>query len=57
MYSEEALNTDLIKELKRDVSPQHADQSKYCRYHRYHGNTTEKCAALRDKIDKLIQAG
>jgi len=51
------LSADLIKEPKRGVSPQHADQSKYCRYHRCHGHITGECAALKDKIEELIQAG
>jgi len=52
-----SLNTDLIKEPKRGVSPQHADRSKYCRYHRSHSHTIGEYAALRDKIEELIQAG
>jgi len=54
---DEALNTDLIKESERCVSPQHGDRSKYCRYHRCHNHTTRECAVLRDKIEELIQAG
>jgi len=54
---EEALSTDLIKEPKRGTSPQHADQSKYCRYHYCHGHITGECQALKDKIEELIQAG
>jgi len=54
---EEALSADLIKEPKRGVSPQDADQSKYYRYHRCHGHIIGECAALKDKIEELIQAG
>jgi len=53
---DEALYTDLIKDSKRGISPQHADQSKYCRYHRCHDHITVECAALKDKIEELIQA-
>jgi len=54
---EEALSTDLIKEPRRGVSPQDADRSKYCRYHRCHGHITGECATLKDKIEELIQVG
>jgi len=33
---EEALNTELIPELRKCLSPPNADQSKYCQYHRNH---------------------
>ena len=29
--------------------------SKYCRYHRNHGHTTEDCKALQDKIEELVR--
>jgi len=54
---EEAFSTDLIKEPRRGVSPQDADRNKYCRYHCCHGHITGECAALKDKIEELIQAG
>jgi len=31
--------------------------TKYCRYHRNHGHTTEECKALQDKIAELVRAG
>jgi len=31
--------------------------TKYCRYHRNHGHTTEECKALQDKIEELVRAG
>ena len=31
--------------------------TKYCRYHRNHGHTTEDCKALQDKIEELVRAG
>jgi len=30
--------------------------TKYCRYHRNHGHTTENCKALQDKIEELVCA-
>ena len=54
---EEALNTDLIKEPKRGISPQHADQSKYCWYYCCHGHNTGRCTTIKDKIEELIQEG
>lgn len=33
------------------------DNSKYCRYHRDIGHTTEECRILKDEVDKLIQRG
>jgi len=51
------LSVDLIKEPRRGVSPQDADRSKYCQYHHCHGHITGECAALKDKIEELIQAG
>jgi len=31
--------------------------TKYCRYHRNNGHTTEECKALQDKIEELVHAG
>jgi len=31
--------------------------TKYCRYHRNHGHTTEECKALQDKIEELVRVG
>jgi len=53
---EEALNADLLKAPSRTPTPQSADQTKHCRYHRNFGHTTEDCWALKDKIEELIQA-
>jgi len=30
--------------------------TKYCRYHRNHGHTTEDYKALQDKIEELVRA-
>jgi len=46
---EEALNDDLM-------TP-NVDQTKNFRYHRNFGHTTERCWALKDKIEELVQVG
>ena len=42
-------NTTLLRR-KRDMS-------KFCRYHRDHGHTTDKCGHLKDEIEGLISRG
>ena len=54
---EEALNVDLLRAPSRTPTPQSADQTKQCRYHRNFGHTTEDYRVLKDKIEELIQAG
>jgi len=39
------------------TTPPNADMTKYCRYHRNHGHTTEDYKALQDKIEELVRAG
>lgn len=34
-----------------------ANKSKYCRFHKYHGHTTDECIHLNDTIKILIQRG
>jgi len=41
----------------QDDYPPNADMTKYCRYHRNHGHTTEDCKALPDKIEELVRVG
>jgi len=38
------------------TTPPNADMTKYCRYHRNHGHTTDDCKALQDKIEELVCA-
>jgi len=54
---DETLQTDLIPTLKQYQTPPNADTAKHCQYHRNFGHTTERCQALKDKIEELIQAG
>jgi len=54
---DEALQADLIPPPRKTTTPPNADMTKYCRYHRNHGHTTEECKALQDKIEELVRAG
>jgi len=54
---QEALSAELIPPPRRALSPENADRSKRCRYHKNTGHFTEECQALKDKIEELIQAG
>nr|KYP54008.1 hypothetical protein KK1_000174 [Cajanus cajan] len=54
---EEASNNNLLTLPPPGHTPNSADKSKHCRYHRNHGHTTEECRPLRDRIEELIQAG
>jgi len=33
------------------------DRTKYCRFHKCHGHTTDNCIHLKDAIELLIQRG
>ena len=54
---QDALNAKLIPPPRRALSPENADRSKKCPYHKNTGHSTEECQALKDKIEELIQAG
>jgi len=43
---DEALQADLIPPPRKTTTPPNADMTKYYRYHRNHGHTTEECKAL-----------
>jgi len=43
---DEALQADLIPPPRKTTTPPNADMTKYYRYHRNHGHTTEDCKAL-----------
>ncbi|XP_020229965.1 uncharacterized protein LOC109810808 [Cajanus cajan] len=46
---EEASNNNLLTLPPPTHSPNNADRSKHCRYHRNHGHTTEEFRTLRDR--------
>jgi len=54
---DEALQADLIPPPRKTTTPPNVDMTKYYRYHRNHGHTTEDCKALQDKIAELVRAG
>ncbi|XP_020204043.1 uncharacterized protein LOC109789491 [Cajanus cajan] len=54
---EEASNINLFALPPPGHTPNSADKSKHCRYHRNYGHTTEECRTLKDRIKELIQAG
>ncbi|XP_020240412.1 uncharacterized protein LOC109819191 [Cajanus cajan] len=54
---EEASNSNLLDLPPPGHTPNSADKSKHCRYHRNYGHTTDECRTLRDRIEELIQAG
>jgi len=53
----EALQAELISPPRKTTTPPNADMTKYCRYHRNHGHTTEDCKTLQDKIEELVHVG
>ena len=54
---DEALQADLIPLPRKTTTPPNGYMTKYCRYHRNHGHTTEECKALQDKIEELVRVG
>jgi len=54
---DEALQANLIPPPCKTTTPPKADMTKYYRYHRNHGGTTEECKALQNKIEELVRAG
>ena len=54
---DEALQADLIPPPCKTSTPPNIDMTKYCRYHRNNGHTTEECKALQDKIEELVRVG
>ncbi|XP_027905739.1 uncharacterized protein LOC114165284 [Vigna unguiculata] len=52
----EALQADLIPPPRKTTTPPNVDMTKYCRYHRNNGHTTEECKALQGKIEELVRA-
>jgi len=52
-----ALQADLIPPPRKTTTPPNVNMTKYCRYHRNYGHTTEDCKAFQDKIEELVCAG
>ena len=53
----EALQTDLIPPPRKMLNQPNTNMTKYCKYHRNNGHTTNDCKAWQDKIEELIWAG
>ncbi|XP_068461731.1 uncharacterized protein [Phaseolus vulgaris] len=54
---QEAMATEIIPPLRKARTPERADHTKHCEYHKNHGHHTEECIGLKDRIEELIQAG
>lgn len=54
---DQALVVNILTMLKKTNTPSKADYSKHYRYHCNCGHSTEKCSALKDKIQEFIQLG
>ena len=48
---------EIIPPPRKARTPERADHSKHCEYHKNHGHHTEECIELKDKIEELIQTG
>ena len=54
-HNKDRTNPIQDKSFKKCVNS--INRMKTCQYHQNFGNTIEKCVALRDKIENLIQKG
>jgi len=54
---DQALVVNILTMLKKTNTPSKADYSKHYWYHCNCGHSTEKCSALKDKIQEFIQLG
>ena len=56
---QEICNIDLLPRLpdRPRRAGRNVDTSKYCRYHRTEGHTTDECIVLKDEIENLIRLG
>ena len=48
---------EIIPPPRKARTPERADHSKQCEYHKNHGHHTEECIGLKDRIEELIQLG
>ncbi|XP_068483271.1 uncharacterized protein [Phaseolus vulgaris] len=54
---QEAMAAEIIPSPRKARTPERADRTKHCEYHKNHGHHTEECIGLKDKIEELIHAG
>jgi len=54
---QEAMAAEIIPPQRKARTPERADHSKHCEYHKNHGHHTEECIGLKDRVEELIQAG
>lgn len=54
---DKTLSGNLIPMPRKTMSPDNADPTCKCRYHRNIRHITEECQAMKDKIEELIQVG
>jgi len=53
----EALQTDFIPLPRKTLNPPNTNMTKYYKYQRNNGHTTNECKALQDKIEEFICVG
>ncbi|XP_068483323.1 uncharacterized protein [Phaseolus vulgaris] len=54
---QEAMAAEIIPPPRKTRTPERADHTKHCEYHKNHGHHTGECIGLKDRIEELIQAG
>ncbi len=54
---QEAMAAEIIPPPRKARTPERADHTKHCEYHKNHGHHTEECVGLKDRIEELIQGG
>ena len=54
---QEAMAAEIIPPPRKARTPERADHTKHCEYHKNHGHHTEECIGLKDRIEELIQEG
>jgi len=57
MILDEALSAELIPPPRKAASPNNADCTRRCRYHKNNGYTTEECQALKIRLKNLSKMG
>ncbi|XP_068490511.1 uncharacterized protein [Phaseolus vulgaris] len=54
---QEAMTAEIIPSPRKARTPERADRTKHCEYHKNHGHHIEECIGLKDIIEELIHAG